>query len=267
VNSSASRQHLDLSGKTAVVTGSSRGIGRAIALELAATGANVLVHARRDTEGAEKTAAQIRELGRESKCVLVDLADDSHLKPFVSDTWNWRGVVDIWVNNAGIDVLTGPAKEWSFDKKLAALWQVDVLATVGLSRLVGQRMTQDRNSKTADAGVILNMGWDQATYGMGGESGEIFATTKGAIMAFSRSLAQSLAPSVRVNCLAPGWIQTEWGQGTSDYWNDRACDESLMQRWGTPEDVARLAAFVASPAAAFITGQTLEINGGLRRTD
>ena len=87
------------------------------------------------------------------------------------------------------------------------------------------------------------MGWDQAELGMAGESGQIFATIKGAVMAFSRSLAQSLSPRVRVNCLAPGWIRTEWAERASQYWQSRAVEESLLARWGTPEDVAAVAHF------------------------
>ena len=112
--------------------------------------------------------------------------------------------------------------------------------------------------------MILNMGWDQAERGMAGDSGELFATAKGAVMAFTRSLARSLAPTVRVNCLAPGWIKTKWGEQASRYWQDRAANESLLARWGTPEDVARVARFLASPAAVFINGQTIAINGGLK---
>ena len=86
-------------------------------------------------------------------------------------------------------------------------------------------------------------------------------------MAFTRSLAKSLAPEVRVNCLAPGWIRTAWGEQASEYWQQRAASESLMGRWGTPEDVAHAARFLASPAASFVTGQVLEINGGFGTAD
>ena len=116
--------------------------------------------------------------------------------------------------------------------------------------------------KAAGGGAIVNLGWDQAEQGMAGDSGEMFAATKGAIMAFSRSLAKSLAPQVRVNCLAPGWIKTSWGEQASAYWQQRATRESLRGRWGLPEDVAAVARFLASPAADFITGQVIAVGGG-----
>ena len=120
--------------------------------------------------------------------------------------------------------------------------------------------------QAAGGGVILNLGWDGAERGMAGDSGQLFAAAKGAVMAFSRSLAQSLAPEVRVNCLAPGWIRTAWGQGASAYWQERAQSEALLRRWGMPEDVARVARFLVSPAAAFLTGQTIDVNGGFNPT-
>jgi 3-oxoacyl-[acyl-carrier protein] reductase len=118
--------------------------------------------------------------------------------------------------------------------------------------------------KDRGSGVILNIGWDQAEQGMAGESGEMFAAVKGAVMAFTRSLAQSLAPEVRVNCLAPGWIRTAWGEKASDYWQERAARQSLLGRWGTPEDVAKAAVLLASPAAEFINGQVIPVNGGFQ---
>ena len=118
--------------------------------------------------------------------------------------------------------------------------------------------------KARGSGAIINIGWDQAETGMAGDSGELFGATKGAVMAFSKSLARSLAPEVRVNCVAPGWIKTEWGTGASQYWQERARNESLLARWGTPEDVAATVRFLASPAASFITAHTIPVNGGLR---
>jgi 3-oxoacyl-[acyl-carrier protein] reductase len=251
----------ELAGLTAVVTGASRGIGRAIALELARAGAACVVHGRQQREAAEAVADECRRLAGQATVHLADLADVSAASELVDAAWQWRGGVDIWVNNAGVDVLTGQRGGWSFDQKLAQLWAVDVRGTMQLSRNVGRRM------KARGRGSIVNIGWDQAECGMAGDSGELFAATKGAVMAFSRSLARSLAPEVRVNCVAPGWIKTAWGEQASDYWQERAKRESLLGRWGTPEDVAAAVRFLVSPAAGFITGQVIAINGGLRQSE
>ena len=251
-----------LAGKTAVVTGSSSGIGRGWALDGPAAAA-VLCLNPTPRPAAAAGADERRAAARQSMVLLADLADLGSHQPLLDAAWAWQGRVDIWVNNAGADVLTGDAAVWSFEQKLDWLWRVDVVATMRLCRMAGARMKQQ--SAGAGQAVILNMGWDQAEQGMGGDSGELFAAVKGAVAAFTRSAACSLAPEVRVNCLAPGWIKTAWGEQASGYWRERACRESLLQRWGTPEDVARAACFLASPAAGFITGQVFPVNGGLRR--
>lgn len=255
----------ELTGRIAMVTGSSSGAGRAIALELAEAGADVIVHCRTRRTEAEKVAASIRERGRDAIVLQADLADAANQGPLVESAWNWRDGVDIWVNNAGADVLTGAARHASFDEKLDILWRVDVAGTMRLSRDIGARM-KERQGRGGES-VILNIGWDQVEHGMAGESGELFTAIKGAVMAFTRSLARSLAPAVRVNCLALGWIRTAWGEQASEYWRERAVAESLMRRWGTPDDVARAARFLASPSASFITGHILPINGGFRFRD
>lgn len=247
-----------LESQVAVVTGASSGIGRAIALELAAAGAAVLVHAGHNRRGVEETAAGVEAAGGEARIETADLADGETWGRLVEAAWSWRSKIDIWVNNAGADVLTGSLARLSFDEKLQRLWSVDAAATIGLSRAAGRRM------KLAGRGAIVNIGWDGAERGMAGDSGEMFAAVKGAVMAFTRSLAQSLAPEVRVNCVAPGWIKTAWGAAASDYWQRRATAESLLGRWGSPEDVARAVRFLASPEADFLTGQVLHVNGGFR---
>jgi 3-oxoacyl-[acyl-carrier protein] reductase len=119
--------------------------------------------------------------------------------------------------------------------------------------------------RAGNGGLIVNVGWDQAETGMEGDSGQLFGAVKGAVMAFSRSLAVTLAPGVRVNCLAPGWIRTAWGQGAPRGWQERVVRETPLGRWGTPEDVAAMARWLASPAAAYVTGQVLRVNGGAVR--
>jgi 3-oxoacyl-[acyl-carrier protein] reductase len=260
----------ELAGRRALVTGSTRGIGRAIALELATAGADVIVHGRgpagrRSHPAAEETAQQVRLANVRSEIRLADLSDAEACRRLVSEAWTCWGGLDIWINNAGADTLTGEAAAWSFERKLRELLAVDVTATIILSREVGKRMRDAVVRGTGVSPVILNMGWDQAETGMEGDSGELFAACKGAIMSFSRSLALSLAPTVRVNCLAPGWIRTAWGEGASSSWQKRVGRETPLRRWGRPEDVAAAARWLVSPAAEFLTGQILRVNGGVVR--
>jgi 2-amino-4-hydroxy-6-hydroxymethyldihydropteridine diphosphokinase len=252
------RQGSDLRGRRALVTGSTGGIGRAIALELAAAGADVLVHGRR-IEAAHEVARTIRETGARSEAVIADLRDQEQRVQVIEAARTTWGGVDLLVNNAGADTLTGPPARWSFEKKLDELLAVDVIAAIHLSRSIGALMKQRAT------GVIVNVGWDQAETGMEGDSGQLFAVAKGAIMAFTRSLALALAPEVRVNCIAPGWIQTAWGESASARWSERVHRETPLARWGKPEDVARVARWLASPAAAFLTGQVIRVNGGAVR--
>jgi len=256
----------ELAGRRALVTGSTRGIGRAIALELAAAGADVIVHGRRSRQQAEETAEQIRLADVRSEVRLADLSDSEACRRLVEQAWTCWGGLDVWINNAGADTLTGEAARWSFERKLHELLAVDVMATMILSREVGKRMREMASkSGTGETPVIVNMGWDQAETGMEGDSGELFAASKGAIMCFSRSLALSLAPRVRVNCLAPGWIRTAWGEGASSTWQERVRRETPLRRWGRPEDVAATTRWLVSPAAEFITGQIIRVNGGAVR--
>lgn len=249
----------ELAGLRALVTGATSGIGRAIALELASAGADVIVHGRRSQEAAEQVVTQISAMGRRSELQLADLRAPAAAARLAERSWGIWGQLDICINNAGADTLTGEAARWPFERKLEELLAVDVTGTMLLSRAIGQRM------KERGSGVIVNIGWDQAETGMEGDSGELFAAAKGAIMAFTRSLALSLAPEVRVNCLAPGWIRTAWGERAGAEWQERVRRETPLGRWGTPEDVAAAARWLVSPAASFATGQVIRVNGGAVR--
>lgn len=248
----------ELAGLRAVVTGSTSGIGRAVALELAAAGADVIVHGRR-AAAAEEVADQVRGAGVRSAVVLADLHEAAACRRLVDEAWQtWDGL-DVWVNNAGADTLTGEAGRWPFERKLAELLAIDVTAGILIARDVGQRL------KARGGGVLLTVGWDQADTGMEGDSGQLFAASKAAVMAFTKCLALTLAPEVRVNCLAPGWIRTAWGEGASTPWQERVLRETPLRRWGEPRDVAAAARWLASPAAAYITGQVVRVNGGAVR--
>ncbi|MCP4170110.1 MAG: SDR family oxidoreductase [Fuerstiella sp.] len=248
----------ELIGKRIVVTGSSSGIGRAIALECARAGADVVVSYRDSKDQAEATAVEVRQSGREVHVLAVDVSDPLSRSQFEEQCFSF-GRIDGIVNNAGADLLTGDMKEADFATKLRTLLDVDVAGTIEMSRAFGRRFHEQGH------GCILNIGWDQSDRGMAGDSGELFSATKNAVMGFTRSLSLSLAPGVRVNCIAPGWIKTAWGDGASDYWQQRVLDETPLQRWGLPQDIANMARFLLSKDAAYITGQVINVNGGAVR--
>ena len=233
--------HQPFSGFSAVVTGSSSGIGQVTAAKLARAGASKLViHYRSNRNGAEATATLARDAGC-AQVILIqaDLGDQADRSGLVCRAFDQLGRVDGWINNAGADVLTGDAATWDFTTKLDHLWNIDVRGTIDVSRQVADRLRhQVRKLPPRLPPSMTFIGWDQALWGMEGDAGQMFSPTKAAVMAFANSMAQDLAPEIRVNTVAPGWIRTSWGESTSDYWDARAEQQSLMGRWGCPEDVA-----------------------------
>ncbi len=249
----------ELAGLRVAVLGSTSGIGRAVALRLGEAGADVIVHGRRSRDAGEEVVGRIRQYGSRSEVLMADLGVRAEGDRLAEEAWaTWNGL-DAWLHLAGADTLTGADAKLAFDAKLDRLWEVDVVSTIRLCRNVGRRM------KAAGRGSIVTMGWDQAETGMEGDSGELFAATKGAVLAFTRSLALSLAPEVRVNAVSPGWIKTAWGESAPTAWQERVIRETPLARWGTPEDVAAACRFLVSPASNFFTGQIIRVNGGAVR--
>jgi 3-oxoacyl-[acyl-carrier protein] reductase len=263
-----------LCGLTAVVTGASGGIGRQVAIAMADAGITSLIaHYASNLSGCTQTLQAVRERGCQATSLQADCGSPADCQRLVNAAFETLAWPDIWVHAAGVDVLTGEAAQWTFEAKLKRLIEVDLLGSIAVSRAALARWSdaappnaQGRgDARSRPAPSLILIGWDQAPHGMEGDAGQMFGPVKAGVEAFAKSLAQSAAPHVRVNTVSPGWIRTAWGEGTSDYWDRRAQGQALMSRWGTPADVAAAVLFLANPASEFITGQTIEVNGGFSR--
>ena len=249
---------LPLAGRTMLVTGASSGIGRAIAIGAARAGADVAITYRTNDTGAREVEQVITELGRRSAVIRLDVSNDASLRALAPAARAALGRVDAWVNNAGADILTGPAAALTESQRLDVLLAVDLRGTIHASWCAAELLGAQE-----EGGVIINMSWDHVLTGMAGTNPQIFAAVKGGVLAFSKSLARSLAPRVRVNVIAPGWIETAFGEGLNEERHREIAESTPLERWGTPDDVAGAAIFLASPAAAFITGQAILVGGGV----
>src|SRR5712691_9064555 len=247
-----------LTGRAMLVTGASSGIGRAIALAAARAGADVALTYRANEPAARAVERDIRALGRQAIAIKLDLADPESIRNLGAAAVKALGRLDVWVNNAGADILTGAGAALSTEAKLDLLMTVDLRGT-----MLASWQAAELFGASKDGGVIINMSWDHALTGMAGLNPQLFAAVKGGVLAFSKSLARSVAPRVRVNVLAPGWIETSFGAATDEGMHRRIAESTPMKRWGTPDDVANAAVFLASPAAEFMTGQTIVVGGGV----
>jgi 3-oxoacyl-[acyl-carrier protein] reductase len=222
---------------------------------LAAEGAVVLLTHRASPERAHEVAEGI---GERALVVQADLGTSDACERLVEEARGELGRIDVWVNNAGADVLTGEAAAWEWERKLDALLAVDLKGTIACSYAAGALMRgQERG------GTIVNMSWDHVVTGMAGDDPQLFSAVKGGVLAFSKSLARALAPEVRVNVLCPGWIETRFAEESDRDFYRSVAQDTPLKRWGRPQDVAAAALYLASPEAAFVTGQAINVNGGV----
>ncbi len=239
---------------TVVVTGASRGIGRTLALGFAAQGAKVLVHYAHSKQQAEDVVTQIIAAGGQANLVQADLSKPEEVTHLVREAHALCGQIDVWINNAGASANSKETKGMSEVEIFERMMSVDVLGTWRCSREIEPYMS--------DGGCILTTGWDGALSGMTGLPGQFYAMSKGAIISLTRCLAVEYAPRIRVNCIAPGYIENDWSQSLSTSSRQNITQHIPLQHWGTAEDVLGAALFLASPTASFITGQVLLVNGG-----
>jgi 3-oxoacyl-[acyl-carrier protein] reductase len=213
----------------------------------------VLLTHRASPERAREVADAIGASVRQA-----DLSTRDACERLVAEAREELGRIDVWVNNAGADVLTGEAADWEWERKLDLLLAVDLKGTIACSYTISEVMREQERG-----GAIVNMSWDHVTTGMTGEDPQLFSAVKGGVLAFSKSLARSLAPDVRVNVLCPGWIETAFGEQAAPEFHSEVADSTPLGRWGRPQDVAGAAVYLASPESAFVTGQAINVNGGV----
>lgn len=243
-----------LDGKVALVTGASRGIGRAIAIKLAAEGAKVAINYAGNTAKAEEVKAEIEAAGGEAMLVQADVADSAAVDAMVAAVTEQYGTIDILVNNAGItrDGLLMRMKDEDFD----AVINTNLKGVFYCTKVVSKLMMKKR------AGKIVNMA---SVVGLIGNAGQTnYAAAKAGVIGFSKSAAKELAArGITVNVVAPGFIDTDMTAAMPEKAKEATLTGIPMKRMGAPEDIANAVAFLVSDNASYITGQVVNVDGGM----
>ena len=245
---------MNFSGKTAVVTGGSRGLGRAVCLELAAGGANVVLCYAGNEAAANETVAACEALGARAVAVRCDVADSAQVKTLMDTALQTFGRIDILVNNAGItrDGLLMMMKETDFD----AVISTNLKGVFLCMKAVARQMMKQRY------GRIVNL---SSVVGLRGNAGQVnYAASKAGVIGMTKSLAKELASrGVTVNAVAPGFMETDMTAAMPEAAKTATLAAIPMDRMGTAEDVAKTVAFLASEEAGYITGQVIAVDGGM----
>ena len=239
--------------KVVLVTGSSRGIGRATAIAFAQEGANVVVNYLKEKQSADKVVEQIKGLGRKAVAIQADVASESEVKRMMEEVVKHFGGIDVLVNNAGIvfdiPVFDKTVEQWERTLK------VNLIGTFLCTKYAVPHM------KNRPGAAILNISSTNGIDSLSPESAD-YDTSKAGVISLTKNLAQSLAPNIRVNSVAPGWIDTEINKDLPKDFIKSETEKIALKRWGQPEEIAKAVLFLCSEDASFVTGSILVIDGG-----
>jgi 3-oxoacyl-[acyl-carrier protein] reductase len=243
-----------LDGRVAVVTGSSRGIGRAIAESFAEEGARVVVNYRSSKKKALAVVEKIKDQGGDAICVMADVSSYADVKRLVEETLQKYTRIDVLVNNAGIhitgDFLATSEEDW--DRTM----DINLKGAYLCSKEVAPVMLKQKKGK------IINMSSNSGLYHPSAMRFIEYVVSKAGMNGLTKALALRLGPNIMVNAICPGWIKTEMLEGTNPEFEKAILDETALKRYGTPDDIAASAIFLASDEADFITGELLIVAGG-----
>lgn len=245
---------MTLSGKVAVVTGASRGIGKAIAIELAKRGAKIVVNYAKSAEGANEAVEAIKAAGSEAVALQADVSDAKAAAGLIKSATETYGRLDILVNNAGTTrdqlIMMMPEEDWD------AVITTNLKSAFNCSKAAVKTMMRQRN------GRIINISSVSGVMGNGGQTN--YSASKAGLIGFTKALAREVAGrNITVNAIAPGFVPTDLTSTLPENLKNETVKMIPLGRWGTVEDVAYAVAFLASDEAAYITGQTLNVDGGM----
>ena len=240
---------------TVFITGASGGIGLATAKRFASSGAELILHVHQNISAVNELREMIQYQRGKVEVISVDFLQSDAAEKLCRHVFDLTDRVDVLVNAAGLDLMLPSMASMPFDQKLQQILQADVFTPLHLSRLIGKRMQQQKR------GTIFFLGWNGVNYGWQGDTAQLYGAVKGALLGFSRSLAEDLAPDVLVRCLSLGWIKTRWGEKLSEELERYYAADSRRNRWGTPEEVAAVIEFLSSKESEYINGIGLCLDG------
>jgi len=243
-----------LKGKCAIVTGASRGIGKAVALKLASLGANIVINYRSNEKEALEVESQIKELGVETLCVKGDISKSDEVEKLIASAKEKFGSIDIMVNNAGItkDTLILRMKEEDFDSVI----DVNLKGVFNCLKAITPIMIKQKHGK------IINL---SSVVGISGNAGQVnYSASKAGVIGMTKSLAKELGSrGINVNAVAPGYIETDMTESLGEKYKEEMKNSIPLKRLGTANDVAEVVAFLASESSNYVTGQVIQVDGGM----
>lgn len=238
--------------KTVVVTGASKGIGRAVAKEFANNGYNIVICYNHSISAAQELLAEISGITR-AIAIRVDVSKEDEVKNMIDITKNTFGTIDVLVNCAGVSdtrlLIDSTKEDYDF------VFDTNMRGTYNTCKLIGREMLSNQSGKIINISSIWGV--------LGGSCESVYSASKGAIIAFTKALAKEFGPNgINVNAVAPGFIQTDMTKNVTEEIKQEIMDNSALGRLGTPEDVASVVLFLASEKSEFVTGQVIGVDGG-----